>query len=50
MLDQPLAAVCLWLKQSHLYMKQQLKAAKTCAKLNTLEICSFIKPKASQNK
>jgi len=44
MLEQPPAILCTWLEQSHKYMKQQLKAAKTHAKLNTPDIRSFFCP------
>jgi len=44
MLEQLPAVQCNWLECSHQYMKAQLKAAKTCAKLHTPDICSFFKP------
>jgi len=41
MLDQPPAVLRKWLERSSLYIRQQLKAAKTRAKLNTPDIRSF---------
>ena len=41
MLLLPPAALQTWLERSHLYVKQQLKAAKTCAILNTPDIRSY---------
>jgi len=46
MLDQPPAILQKWLERSTLYIKQQLKAAKTCAKLNTPDIRSFFQPQS----
>jgi len=44
MLDLPPAVLRKWLERSSLYIKQQLKAAKTRAKLNTPDIRSFFNP------
>jgi len=44
MLEQPPAILCSWLEQSHKYMKQQLKAVQTQAKLNTPDIHLFFCP------
>jgi len=44
MLEQPPAILCLWIEQSHKYVKQQLKAAHTRAKLNTPDIHLFFCP------
>jgi len=43
MLQLPPAALRTWLERSHLYVKQQLKAAKTRAILNTPDIHSYFK-------
>ena len=44
MLEQPPAVQRTWLERGHQYMKAQLKAAKTRAKLHTPDIRSFFKP------
>jgi len=41
MLDQPPAVLCKWLERSTLYIRKQLKAAKTRTKLHTPDIRSF---------
>jgi len=46
MLDQPPAILRKWLERSTLYIKQQLKAAKARAKLNTPDIRSFFQPQS----
>jgi len=48
MLEQPPAVLCTWLECTNLYMKQQMTAGKTCARLNTPDICSFLNPNLSQ--
>jgi len=45
MLELPPAVQRTWLERGHQYMKTQLKAAKTRAKLQTHDIRSFFKPK-----
>jgi len=47
MLKLPPVTLCLWIECSHKYVKQQLKAARTRAKLHTHDICLFFSP-ASQ--
>jgi len=49
MLDQPPAVLRKWLERSSLYIKQQLKAAKTRAKLNTPDIRSFFTPQSAND-
>ncbi len=44
MLEQPPHVLRTWLERTHKYMKQQFKAAKTRAKLNTPDIRSFFLP------
>jgi len=41
MLEQPPMSLCSWIEHSQCYIQQQLKAAQKCAKLKTLDICSF---------
>jgi len=49
MLDLPPAVLCKWLERSSLYIKQQLKAAKMRAKLNTPDIRSFFPPQSAND-
>jgi len=49
MLDQPPAVLCKWLERSSLYIRQQLKAAKTRTKLNTPDIRSFFHPQSAND-
>jgi len=49
MLDQPPAVLRKWLERSTIYIKQQLKAIKTRAKLNTPDIRSFFKPQSAND-
>jgi len=41
MLVLPTVTLHIWLEHSSTYLKQQMKAAKTCAKLKTPDIRSF---------
>jgi len=43
MLEQP-PVLCLWVEWSHQYVKQQMKAAQTRAKLHTSDIPLFFCP------
>jgi len=48
MLEQPLAVFHPWFERGCQYLNQQLKAAKTQAKLHTPDICSFFYPTPQQ--
>ncbi len=45
LIEQPPNVLRTWLERTNKYMKQQLKAAKTRAKLNTQDIRSFFEPR-----
>jgi len=49
MLDQPPIILRKWLERSTLYIRQQLKAVKTRAKLNTQDIRSFFQPQSAND-
>ncbi len=45
LMEQPPHVLRTWLERTNKYMKQQFKAAKTRAKLNTQDIRSFFEPR-----
>jgi len=49
MLDQPPTTLRIWLERSTIYIRQQLKAAKTRAKLHTPDIRSFFQPQSAND-
>jgi len=49
MLEQPPAVLRQWLERSHQYIKQQMKAAKKRATINTHDIRSFVQCTTSAN-